>query len=164
MKKFFWILSILWILALSWCGTSNVVEYNDKFVAIVKECTDANQALYQNYNSELTTLDSIEQSVHDNIIICQWAQEKATKIWNYDGDSSLKDGVVNLLAMEVDYLKKFAATKPYRNIDSLTDENREAYKWIVNDLNESQNVLNKQFTDLQNIQEEFAAKHWLNLE
>jgi hypothetical protein len=24
--------------------------------------------------------------------------------------------------------------------------------------------LNKQFTDLQNIQEEFAAKHWLTLE
>ena len=113
MKKFFWILSILWILALSWCGTSNVVEYNDKFVAIVKECTDANQALYQNYNSELTTLDSIEQSVHDNIIICQWAQEKASKIWNYDGDSSLKDGVVNLLAMEVDYLKKFAESTQF---------------------------------------------------
>jgi hypothetical protein len=48
-----------------------VVEYNDDFVALVKECTDASQELYKNYNAELVTIDSIEQSVRDTIIICQ---------------------------------------------------------------------------------------------
>jgi len=164
MKKGIWLLPLLWLLIISGCGSSSVVEYNDDFVALVKECTDASQELYKNYNAELVTIDSIEQSVRDTIIICQWSQEKASKMWNYDGDSSLKDGVVDLLTMEVDYLQKFLSTKPYRNIDNITDENKDAYNWVVNELNESQNLLNKQFTDLQDIQEDFAIKHWLKLE
>lgn len=164
MKKSFWLLSLLWILVLSWCGSTNIVEYNDSFVDIVKECTDANQTLFQNFNADWATVDSIEQSIQDNIIVCQWAKEKAIKVWDYDKDSSLKDAVVDLLAGEVDYLQKFASTKVYRNVDSLTDEDREAYNWVVSELNESQTELNQQFTNLQEIQEQFAAKHGLVLE
>lgn len=164
MKKSFWILSLLWILVLSWCGSSNVVEYNDSFVEIVKECTDANQTLFQNFNAEQATIDSIEQSIQENISICKWAQEKAVKIWNYEKDSSLKDAVVELLTSEVEYLQKFASTKPYRNIDNLSDEDKEAYNWITSELNELQTVLNQQFTSLQDVQEAFATKHWLKLE
>ncbi len=164
MKKSLWILSLLWVLVLSWCGGSNVVEYNDKFVVVVKECTDANQTLFQNFNADGATLDSIEQSIQDNITICEWAHEKAEKIWDYEKDSSLKDAVVSLLENEVLYLRKFAATKPYRNIDNLTDEDKDAYNWIVSELNELQTTLNQQFTNLQDIQEAFATKHWLKLE
>jgi hypothetical protein len=48
-----------------------VVEYNDSFVEIVKECTDANQTLFQNFNAEQATIDSIEQSIQENISICK---------------------------------------------------------------------------------------------
>jgi len=165
MKKSFWLMSVLWILILSWCWSSNnVVEYNDSFVSLVKECTDANQALYQNFNAEWSTIDSIIQTLQDNINICQNAQEKASKMWNYDKDSSLKDAVVNLLSMEVDYLQKFSETNRYRNMDNLTDEDKEAYNGIVSDLNQAQNLLNQQFTNLQDVQEAFAAKHGLKLE
>ena len=89
MKKVFWLVSLLWVLILSWCWSStNVIEYNDSFVALVKECTDANQALYQNFNAEWSTIDSIIQTLQDNINICQNAQEKASKMWDYDKDSS----------------------------------------------------------------------------
>lgn len=164
MKKSLWIISMLWILVLSWCWGSNVVEYNDDLVVLVKECTDANQALYQNFNADWATLDSIAQSLQNNISICQNAQAKASKRWDYDKDSSLKDAVVNLLAMEVDYLQKFASTEPYWNIDNLTDEDKDSYKWIVAELNQSQDLLNQQFTNLQDVQEAFAAKHGLKLE
>ena len=164
MKKSLWILSMLWILVLSWCWGSSVVEYNDDLVVLVKECTDANQALYQNFNADWATLDSIAQYLQDNISVCQNAQTKASKIWDYDKDSSLKDAVVNLLAMEVDYLQKFASTEPYWNIDNLTDEDKDSYKWIVAELNQSQDLLNQQFTNLQGVQEAFAAKHGLKLE
>lgn len=165
MKKSLWLLSLLWILILSWCGSSmNVVEYNDSFVELVRECTDGNQALFQTYNANSATLDSISQSLQDNISICQNAQAKASQMWDYEKDSSLKDAVINLLTMEVNYLQKFSETSRYRNIDNLTEEDKIAYNWIVTELNEVQNYLNKQFTNLQDTQEAFAAKHGLNLE
>lgn len=165
MKKSLWLLSLLWILILSWCGSStNVVEYNDSFVELVRECTDGNQALFQTYNANSATLDSIAQSLQDNISMCQNAQAKASQMWDYEKDSSLKDAVIDLLTMEVNYLQKFSETSRYRNIDNLTEEDKIAYNWIVTELNEVQNYLNKQFTNLQDTQEAFAAKHGLNLE
>jgi hypothetical protein len=165
MKKVFWLVSLLWVLILSWCWSStNVVEYNDSFVALVKECTDANQALYQNFNAEWSTIDSITQALQNNISICQDTQAKASQMWDYEKDSSLKDAVVNLLTMEVEYLQKFSETSRYRNMDNLTNEDKELYNWIVSDLNQAQNLLNQQFTNLQDVQEAFAAKHGLKLE
>jgi len=165
MKKSLWLISLLWVLILSGCGWSNnVVEYNDNFVELVKECTDANQTLYQNFNTDWSTIDSIIQTLQENINACQNAQSKASQMWDYEKDSSLKDAVVSLLTMEVEYLQKFSETSRYRNIDNLTDEDKESYNWIVSDLNQSQVSLNRQFTNLQDVQEAFAAKHGLKLE
>ena len=165
MKKVFWLISLLWILVLSWCwGSSNVVEYNDSFVELVKECTDANQALYRNFNADWSTIDSITQTLQENINTCQEAQIKASEMWDYDKDSSLKDAVVSLLTMEVDYLQKFSKTSRYRNIDNLTDEDKASYDSIVSELNQSQTLLNQQFINLQDVQEAFAVKHGLKLE
>ena len=165
MKKSLWLLSLLWILILSGCGWSNnIIEYNDSFVAIVKECTEVNQALFQTFESNTSTLDSIADGVQANIEICSNASKKASELWDYEKDSSLKDAVIDLLDTEVEYLQKFAATNHYRNIDNLTDEDKEAYDAVTSDLNATQNVLNQKFTDLQDVQEAFAAKHGLKLE
>jgi hypothetical protein len=110
------------------------------------------------------TLDSIAEILQSNIEICNKAKSKTLDLWNFDKDSSLKDAVVNLLSMEVIYLEKFWSTQRYRNIDNITSEDKDAYQWLVNDLNEAQNSLNQQFTDLQDAQEAFAAKHGLRLE
>lgn len=165
MKKSLWLISLLWILILSWCWSSvDVVEYNDTFVALVKDCTDANQALFQNFNSEWATIDSISQSLQNNISRCQNSQEKASSMWDYDKDSSLKDGVVSLLTMEVNYLQKFSETDRYWNIDNITDEDRIEYDEVIRNLHNAEIELNSQFTSLQEIQEAFAAKHGLKLE
>lgn len=165
MKKSFWIISLLWVLFLSWCGWSmNIVEYNDSLVDTVKECTDSNQELFKNFNTNEASVDSIVQSIQDSVTICQNSQVKASQLWSYEKDSSLKDAVVELLALEIDYLQKFSSTSRYWNIDNLTEEDREDYNSTVSDLNETQNALNQQFTKLQEVQEEFAAKHALKLE
>ena len=85
-------------------------------------------------------------------------------MWDYEKDSSLKDAVIDLLNTEVEYLQKFAATNHYRNIDNITDEDKEAYDAVTSDLNESQNILNQKFANLQDEQEAFAAKYGLKLE
>ncbi len=165
MKKGFWILSLLWVLILSWCGWSmNIVEYNDSLVDMVKECTDSNQELFKNFSTDWANVDSIVQSIQDSVTICQNSQVKASQLWSYEKDSSLKDAVVELLAMEIDYLQKFSSTSRYWNLDNLTEEDREDYNSTVSDLNETQNALNQQFTKLQEVQEAFAAKHALKLE
>ena len=165
MKKSLWLISLLWVIILSGCGWSgNVVEYNDTLVSIVKECTDANQELFQTFQADKSTLDSIAESLQANIEICDKAKAKASELWNFEKDSSLKDAVVNLLSMEVIYLEKFWTTQRYRNIDNITDEDKLAYDGLVSDLNEAQNSLNQQFTNLQTVQEAFAVKHGLKLE
>ena len=165
MKKSLWLISLLWILILSWCWSSlNVVEYNDSFVALVKECTDANQSLFQTFNVDWSAIDSIAASLQENVIICQNSQKKAADMWDYDKDSSLKDAVVDLLASEVDYLQKFWSTEKYRNIDNITPEDEAVYEDIVRDLYKSETDLNAKFVSLQEVQEAFAAKHWLKLE
>ena len=165
MKKNLLILSLSALLILSGCGKSgNVVEYNDSFVALVKECTDSTQDLFKVYQSTDSTLDSISESLEDCIKVCENAKEKSSKLWDFDKDSSLKDAVVDLLSTEVEYLTKFSSTSRYWNIDEITEEDKTAYDWIVKDLYESEEVLNSKFTALQTTQEAFAAKHGLKLE
>ncbi len=165
MKKSLAILALAALSILSWCGKSwNVVEYNDSFVAVVKECTDSTQTLFDVFNLEWSTIDAVKESLDNSINICQNAQTKASKLWDFEKDSSLKDAVVSLLSTEVDYLQKFWLTSPYWNIENITDDDKTAYDWLVNELYQSEEVLNSQFTLLQQVQEAFAAKHWLKLE
>ena len=165
MKKGVWLFALLWVLILSGCGGSmNVVEYNDSFVSLVKECTDSNQEFFNVYQSNNSTIDSISESINKCIEICESAKERASEIWDFEKDSSLKDGVVDLLSAEVEYLTKFGNTRRYWNIDDLSQEDKDAYNWVVNDLYESESILNSKFISLQNKQEAFAAKHGLRLE
>ena len=165
MKKTLLILSLSTLLILSGCWNSNdVVEYNDSFVALVKECTDSTQDLFKVYQSSDSTLDSISESLDKSIKICENAQERSSKMGDFEKDSSLKDAVVDLLSTEVAYLKKFSSTSRYWNIDNITEEDKVAYDSVVNDLYQSEEILNSKFTALQSTQEAFAAKHWLKLE
>ena len=165
MKKSLWLISLLWVIMLSWCWSSgDVVEYNDSFVAIVKECTDSIQLLYNNFNLEWTTVDSIEESLESSIAICKNTKSEANKLWDYEKDSSLKDWVVDLLSTEIEYLEKFWTTSRYRNIENITDEDKHAYDSIVGELYQLEPVLNSKFVALQEIQEAFAAKHGLKLQ
>lgn len=165
MKKGLAILSLSTIiLLLSGCWKSNnVVEYNDSFVAVVKECTDSTQTLYNVFHADWSTIDSIWDSLQESINACQNAQTKASKLWDFDKDSTLKDAVVDLLSTEVQYLEKFWATKRYRNIDNITSVDQEEYDAVVNDLYQTEEILNSKFNSLQTTQEWFAAKHGLKL-
>lgn len=158
------LLLLFWFLVISGCKWSmDIVEYNDSFVSVVKECTDANKALFDTFETKEVEIDSIVESIHENINICGGAKEKALKLWDFQSDSSLKDAVVDVLSAEVNYLEKFWSTEPYWNMQNKTDEDKMAYEWIVNDLTEAQNMLNQQFINLQWVQEAFAAKYNLDL-
>jgi len=157
---------LLWtLLILSGCGgAGSVIEYNDNFVAVVKECTDSTQDLFNLYQAEDSTLDSIIVALEKSIEICENSESKASKMWDFEKDSSLKDAVVDLLSTEVDYLSQFKSTSRFRNTDNLTEEDKEAYNWVVSELYQAEDLLNSKFASLQSIQEAFAAKHGLKLD
>jgi len=160
------VLILGWVLLiLSGCGWSwNVVEYNDNFVAVVKECTDSTQDLFNVYQTEGSTIDAILESLNVSVDICEESKTKASKLGDYDKDSSLKDAVVGLLSTEIEYLKTFWSTSRYRNIADITAEDKVAYDWVVWELYQMEEVLNSKFVELQQVQESFAVKHGLKLE
>lgn len=165
MKKSLAILPLLALLVLAGCGKSvSVVEYNDSFVAVVKECTDSTQELFNVFQAEDSTIDFIKEALDNSIVICKNAETKAAKLWDFENDSSLRDAVVKLLSTEVDYLQKFWSTSNYRNIDDITDADKVAYNSVVSELYASEESLNNQFIALQDVQEAFATKHGLKLE
>jgi len=164
MKKSLAILSLA-LLILSWCGDSvSIVEYNDSFVAVVKECTDSTQELFNVFQADDSTIDFIKEALDSSINACKNAEEKAAKLWDFEKDSSLKDAVVKLLSSEVDYLQKFWSTSNYRNIDDITDADKVAYNSVVNELYAAEESLNNKFIALQDVQAAFATKHGLKLE
>jgi hypothetical protein len=81
MKKSLAILPLLALLVLAGCGKSvSVVEYNDSFVAIVKECTDSTQELFNVFQAEDSTIDFIKEALDNSIAICKNAETKASKL------------------------------------------------------------------------------------
>ena len=145
---------------------SNVTEYNDKLVDLVKECTNSTQTLQEKYEKSdgSETVESIKQILEEDILICQKSETKVKELWDYDGDSSLKDAAVELLSIEVKYLQEFSKSSHYRNIDNITDEDRVTYDWIVDNLNQLLVKSIDQFINLQETQKTFAAKHGLILD
>lgn len=164
MKKIVLCLSLMWLLVLVGCGSSmTVVEYNDSFVDIVKECTDSTQVLFDIYQTD-ASLEDINNALNDSIATCQKAENSASKLWDFDNDSALKDAVVSLLSTDVKYLETFSKTSPYWNRDDISEEDRTNYKALKNELFDMESDLNNQFSSLQEAQKIFAGKHWLKLE
>ena len=143
----------------------SVWDYNDKLVNTVAKCTDANLDLYEKFNAEdWASIEDIEAVVQNNINICQNSMQTVLKLWDYDNDSSLKDVVVELLEIEVDYLDKFSRTTNYRDEDNISDEDKANYDSIITELNNTNDLLNQKFEEVQDVQEVFAEKYWLELE
>lgn len=167
MKKSLFVIWLLGILILPWCGwRGDLKKYNDSIYDLVKECTDSTQILFENYEKSdgSVTVDSLIQTLKEDIVICQNSEAKVKELGDYDGDSSLVDAAAKLLSLEISYLEKFWSTSNYWSIDTITDEDRLQYNGIVNELNEMEDALNAQFLVLQQVQEGFAAKNGLNLD
>jgi hypothetical protein len=59
----------------------------------------------------------------------------------------------------VDYLDKFSRTTNYRDSDNISDEDKANYDSIITELNNTQDLLNQKFEEVQDVQEVFAEKY-----
>lgn len=167
MKKGIFFVWLLGILILSWCGgQGNLKKYNDSIYTLIKDCTDSTQILFENYEKSdwSITVDSLMQTLEEDISICQKSENKLKELGDYDWDSSLIDASLKFVELEISYLQKFGSTSNYWNLETITDEDKLQYNGLVDELNELEDSLNAQFLVLQQAQEGFAAKHELILD
>ena len=147
-----------------------VVSYNDTLVNLTSNCIlseDNIWSSYNNYEEGFSTLDDVQKAISDTLDVCRKSAEQISTLWDWEGDSSLKDSVISIIEKEMAYYSKFwelIEFIPYLWSDeTLSDEKAEAYTQILNDLDnldiESENANN----NLIIVQEEFAKNHWFDL-
>ena len=86
-------------------------------------------------------------------------------LWDWEWDSSLKDGVIALLQKGIEYYKKLWETVSYlENQEWLTEEEAAAYEAIEEEFTVIGQEYEAANTNLITIQSQFAANHGFELE
>ena len=173
MKKF-WLLTLLWIVlitsSLAGCENKNtspqydeVIDYNDTIVDLALNCLKTEENIKKAYDENLST-EKIESTINSTITKCKSAINNIKKIWNWEWDSSLKDWIIDVLQKNLEYYSKLIETLPYIEKKELTEQENEAYKSIISEINNINSEISKANDQLVIIQVEFANKHWYQLD
>lgn len=182
MKKF-WLLTLLWIIlitsSLAGCenkDTSNtlnstntssqydaVINYNDTIVDLALNCLKTEENIKKAYDENSST-ENIEATINSTITKCSSAIDNIQKIGDWEWDSSLKEWIIAVLQENLVYYWKLIETLPYIKKRELTEEENEAYKWIISEINNINSKIAEANDRLILIQEEFANKHWYQLD
>ena len=183
------ILSLLWVVLLAWtlagCGNSqtaqpnnwnnwdiiieeinnnDVVSYNDNLVSIAEQCFQSEEGIWVAYQDSETTVEDIQNAINSTTTACRESINNLNTLWGWEGDSSLKDGIVSILEKDIQYYEKFSELLPYvDNTEELTEEQAAAYDSIVAEINSIDDELSVANEELMTIQENFANAHGYEL-
>lgn len=165
MKKSFAILSLFWIVILSGCWSKSltVQEYNDSLVTYTDECISPTQDLWLNFDINESSVDSVLSSLKDCINTCKSSRDKASDLWKFEWDDSLRAAVETVLDTYVEYLETFAQTSKYRALQEMPAEEKTEYESLSSKISTLLASLEAQTQNLQDIQKVFAEKYWLKL-
>lgn len=141
----------------------DVIDYNDLLVEIYTECDEAMEDFNVVFDDENPSVDSISKSLENTINACKSAKDKATKVWDFDGDSSLKDAVISTLDANISFLNLYRTSKPYWDNDNISEDD-ENYQKLIADLEKKSYIIDKSLEYLWEIQGTFAEKHWFELD
>ena len=186
--KNFKFLSLLWVSLLAaflaaWCTKNNneavsneensdfiieeistdaVIAYHDNLIDIASECLMAEYDVRNVYSNEEASLDDLSSAIDSTIAKCSDSSNRIKKEWDWEGDSSLKDGLVNLMDKYIKYFNKFAEILPYLGLDDPTEN--EEFAAIENEIDLLGGEIDEAIENITSVQEEFARSHWFNLE
>lgn len=172
-----WIIAISWFLSWCWNNWNNsnknienittkaneAAEYNNSLISIASKCpTTANTVrdLYEN-NSQI---GDIKTATENTLLECKNAINQINTIWDLEWDSSLKNEIITTLNLYTAYFTKFNEMLTYIEKENLTKEESESYKKIVQEIKNMDKEMDYQNNNLFNIQSEFAQNHWFELE
>ena len=141
----------------------DVVDYNDTLIDIISECDDAMEDFSVVFDDEDPSSDEISKAIKNAVNICENAKDKAAKVWDFDGDSTLKDAIIMTMDANINFLRLFETSKPYWDDDNISEDDKE-YQKLLEQLEKKSYIIEKSMEYLWEIQEIFAEKHWMELD
>ena len=182
--KNFKLLTLLWIaliagfLAGCWSDDNNndfiieditsqndaVINYNDNLVDLASQCLASEDTIWTTYDDANSTTNDIMNAINNTVSECNKASNEINTLWDWEGDSSLKDWVLDILEKEVNYYSKFSELLPYLEKSDLTDEEKADYDVIYAEIEALDKELSDANDNLLRVQEQFAKNHWFELE
>lgn len=176
-----WVLLIAWTLA--WCGnkdanlwTNNqwdliiedvtpqyeaVINYNDSLVDIASQCIISENDIPTDYENGV---DNIQVAINNTLAECQNSINQINELWDWDWDSSLKDWIIRILELDIQYFSKFSELLPYLVSDEVSESDAEKYNTLVDEINALDQEMETANNELIQIQETFAANHGYELQ
>ena len=175
-----WVVLVAW--TLTWCGnkqnsdieTNNqwdiiiedvtpqydaVIYYNDSLLAIAYQCGMSEEDIQEDYEN---WLENIQVAVNNTIAECQNSINQINELWDWEGDSSLKEWIIKVL--ELEYFSKFNEILPYLVEGEVSEADAEKYNTLVDEIEAIEQEMDDSNTELMKIQEAFAAKHGYELQ
>lgn len=171
------ILSLLWIALVTWtlagCGNkwdliieevtptnTDVIQYNDNLVEIAWKCFESEENIWITYENEETTADDIQDAINSTISTCRETINNVNALWDWEWDSTLKDGIVAIIEKDIEYYSKFSELLPFvDSTEELTEEQAATYDEIVAQINNIDDELSEANANLMITQETFAKNH-----
>ena len=140
-----------------------VINYNDTLVELASQCIMSENNIWSTYDDE-SPVEDIQAAISNTINECSNAKENINKLWDWEWDSSLKDGVLLIIEKEIAYYAKFSEMLPYLEKEELTEEENSVYESIYAEIQSLDQELAEANDNLINIQEQFAQDHDFELE
>ena len=141
-----------------------VVSYNDKLVDLASSCMVSEDAIWNIYDDETSSIEQIQAAISDTVSVCSSVKEQINDLWDWEWDSNLKDGVLTIIEKEIAYYVKFSELLPYLEKEELSEEEKAIYDSLVAEVDSIDKELLEANDNLVSIQEQFAKDHWYELE
>ena len=170
-----WVVVLAWTLAWCW-GNKNtntetnnqwdliiedntpqynaVISYNDTLVDIASQCIISENDIPTDYEDGI---DSVKAAINNTITQCQSSIDQINALGDWEGDSSLKDWIINILELDISYFTKLSELLPYLTSEELPEAEAEKYNTLVEEINAIDQEMAAANTELSNIHETFAA-------
>lgn len=140
-----------------------VINYNDALVDLASQCIISENNIWNSYDNE-SPIEDVQAAINNTVTECSNAKENVNKLWDWDWDSSLREGVIAIIDKEIAYYSKFNEILPYLEKEELTEDE----KWIYDTIFAEIQTLDEELTQANNnliaVQEQFALNHWFELE
>ena len=145
---------------LTWCKneTEKAADYNDAIISFVEDCTDSEEDLF-NLLSENANASTLSASLDIALSACKKSQNALEQMDDFNGDSTFKDLIKNLIDTEISYLKLIEQSLAFVDLDTLTSAQKEEYSRIYEEMNFIENQNRDLAEKITREQETFANQY-----
>lgn len=141
-----------------------VINYNDNLVDLASKCLASEDTIWTTYNDANSTTDDIISAINNTISECSNTSDEINKLWDWEGDNSLRSWILDIIEKEINYYTKFSELLPYLEKEDLSDEEKADYDVIYAEVETLDKELSDANDNLLVVQEQFAKNHWFELE